>query len=99
MQSFHQMTRTRFHESAERLVKLIELDAPSYILAGEVALLFSRGTILFPELWANVGKTFADSQHAINGACKVCAEIKESVSCGLCKDCEFDGDDFDPEHN
>lgn len=103
MSNFRDLTWRNFCTSAERLVKLIEMAAPPQIIAKEVALIFSRGSILYPELWAQVQSKFADSLHAINGACKVCGEIKESVVSGLCKDCEIDphedDDDFNPEHN
>lgn len=98
MSSGYQQEQMRlFRISAERFDNLLKMNAPDAILANELALLFVRGSVLFPNLWENVQQKFSDGLHALNGACKVCGQIKPNVKNGLCTDCETDP--FDPENN
>lgn len=76
--------------SARRLVKIIELDAPDLVVANEIGLLFRRGLAgLGQELLRSTFGAFIDLTRHHAGACVLC-DNKTSISKGdgyYCDEC------------
>ena len=68
------MARRRLRQSAERLVRLLELQAPETIVANEVALLLRQGLCSLPDLGDFLGRWMTGRARVQGGLCVQCGE-------------------------
>jgi len=69
-----EVSRRRLRQSAERLVRLLELGAPEPLLANEVTLLLHRGLSALPDLGEMLGRRMGEQARVQAGICARCGE-------------------------
>jgi len=83
----------RLRQSAERLVRLLELHAPEPLLANEVALLLGRGLAALPALGELLGRQMGERARVQAGICARCGEGDLALpDRRLCAECAAEED-------
>lgn len=84
-----QALRTVLRERVDRLARLLDMNAPSALIATEITMVFRRGCALWPEL---VGEFFAgwirEWEMSSAGICPECggAQARPFAECDSCLD-------------